>query len=154
MTVRGEDSALEYTMAFEIRQPPQPPPPDTIPVNPPCLAAVEPAAGWANTEFRFFATGFPPRTEVHYWAEDPNGRNYDYDKGMMIGSNPDGRVDISWKAPDTAMHGFWTMHFVSKQVGENPSHIERLVYFEVLRPGESPRPPEAYAPPPGYMLLP
>jgi hypothetical protein len=148
MHVRGAESGIEYEQYFEIRRPPDTPPPGTTPVNPPCLGAVEPRVGYPNTEFRFFATGFPPRADVRYWAEDPNGRNYDYDEALTIGSNPDGRVDIRWEAPDTAAYGFWTMHFLSEQIGETPSHIERKIYFEVRNPA-NPVPPEGeYMPPP------
>lgn len=148
VTVRGEESGIEYTIFFEIQRPPETPLPQTMPVNAPCLGAVEPAVGEPNTEFKFFATGFPPRTQVQYWAEDPNGRKYGYDEGKAIGSNPDGRVDIAWNAPDNAMYGYWTMYFLSYETGKNPSRIERVIYFEIRRPGEPIPPQEQFVPPP------
>ncbi len=141
VVARGEESQIQHEIFFEVREPPYVPPPETVPVNQPCLSAVEPGVGYPNTEFHFFSTGFPPRSAIRYWAEDPNGRKYDYDPAHAIGSNPNGRVDIQWSAPDNAMHGFWTMHFLSEATGENPSHIERLVYFEVQQPDNPLRPP-------------
>jgi len=147
ITVRGEESGIDYSIRFEIRRPPETPPLDTVPVNAPCVGAVEPAFGGPNTEFAFFVTGFPPRTHVHYWAEDPNGRKYGYDEGSFIGSNPDGRVDISWSAPDNAVYGYWTMYFLSTETGKNPSRIERVISFEVRRPGDTAPGPNTSSPP-------
>ncbi len=147
VTVQGEETGITHTIFFEIREG-DARLPQTVPVNPPCLGAVEPFVGYPNTDFKFFVTGFPPRTHVQYWAEDPNGRKYDYDDGLFIGSNPDGRVDITWNAPEEATYGYWKMVFLSGEVGKNPSRIERVLYFEIRNPAEPILQEEAYVPPP------
>jgi hypothetical protein len=135
VTARGMKSGTQYSIFFEVRDNPVAMTQPTDSINLPLTGAVEPAIGYANTTFNFFAVGFPPRTQIQFWTEDPNGRRYDYDKPHSIGSNPDGRVDIAWRAPDNAMYGMWKMYFLSDGIGENNSRIERVVYFEVQPAG-------------------
>jgi hypothetical protein len=147
VTARGEESGIEYSLSFEINPSATQTSQQTAPVNPTCIGAVEPFIGYPNTDFSFYATGFPARTLVRYWAEDPNGRKYDYDDERYIGSNPDGRVDITWNAPADAAYGYWKMYFLSEETDEVESQIERVLYFEIRPPGE-PIPPEDFVPPP------
>lgn len=89
--------------------------------------SVEPAAGYAGTEFTFFATGFGHNEQVSYWFNAPDGRVYGHAERYRATSYQ-GRIDWSWRAPDDAQPGMWS---VVAQSGRTDGAM-RVLSFEIL----------------------
>jgi hypothetical protein len=71
-------------------------------------AGVQPPQGAAGTMFAFAATGFDSKEKVSYWVTSPDGTVVDaYEREVR--PNRDGRVDLTWEAPDDAMPGTWVL---------------------------------------------
>jgi hypothetical protein len=153
-----DDDEVERTIYFEIRDPSIPlPDPNAAPSagtpgsapggggtgeqspthgldNPPGVG-VEPAVGQSDTKFAFFASGFDGQDTVYFWVIDPTGHSMEHEKGKAR-ANEQGRADWTWKAPDHALHGVWTM--VAE--GEH-SKVRREIQFRINNPDALP--PEA-----------
>jgi hypothetical protein len=68
---------------------------------------VSPASGIAGTTFTFTASGYTPREYLGYWATAPNG---DVQPNRLNARADDsGRATWTWRAPDDAAPGVWTM---------------------------------------------
>jgi hypothetical protein len=87
--------------------------------------AVDPPGGMAGDRFAFFATGYPSREKVYYWAVAPDGTKYDNSKYETL-SNMEGRADWTWKTPEDAQPGIWTMYALGDK-----SRLQRQISFEI-----------------------
>lgn len=119
MHVVGESSPLEYTIYFEVRDPNE-----FVTVTQTDIA-VDPASGQPGNRFAFFATGFPPGETVRYWAVGPEGEVYSKGKYEVV-SNEEGRADWTWRTPDDAKLGTWTMYAEGDK-----SLIRKVITFDL-----------------------
>ncbi|NTU78619.1 MAG: hypothetical protein HGA45_04315 [Chloroflexales bacterium] len=67
-----------------------------------------PESGPAGSTFRFAAVGFDRRERVSYWFTAPDGTIF-ATFSQSITADSEGRVDISWRAPDNAPRGAWVV---------------------------------------------
>jgi hypothetical protein len=134
MFIFSDETSMQKVIFFDVRAPsneaatpPTPTPtvaaPNLLP-NPPGVA-VEPAAGPPGTRFAFFATGYKAGEDVNYWAVAPDGTEYRKHQ-YHVNVNNNGRADWTWKAPDDAPAGIWTMNGKGKD-----SEVERAIFFAV-----------------------
>lgn len=134
MTVHGTESNIEKVIRFEVRDP-NAPAPVTGPspsqmagLNNPSDVGVDPVMGYPDTKISFFASGFPAKETVRYWAIDPNGGS-DEAKDHKITANDDGRADWEWKVPSGATPGLWTMVAFGRE-----NKLEKRIQFLVGDP--------------------
>jgi hypothetical protein len=88
-------------------------------------ALVAPAIGAPGSQFDFAALGFKKKETVSYWFTGPDGVIHAaYPAGDS--ANSDGRVDLSWRAPDDAIRGIWVITIQGLRSG-----VARGVPFEI-----------------------
>jgi hypothetical protein len=88
------------------------------------VAAVEPTAGPAGTQFAFAAIGYKPKERISYWVTAPGGEVYAAYPDAAESKN--GRVDIGWRAPVDAAKGTWVMTIQGLKSG-----TARAIPFEI-----------------------
>lgn len=125
--VRGRDSRVTRTIPFRIFNP------DTT--TPPF--SVTPQSGPPGTTFTFTADGFPANARVGYWLTRPDGSiirigdlEYEADE---IGSDANGRVIITWAAPDMVElpRGVWHLTMRTSQPESLDEDVTYIIYFSV-----------------------
>lgn len=152
MHARGDKSFVEHVIYFEVidtslppsavrdtgtttqpaTQPAGPSSPQPVPPAAPAPAtsglqtAVDPPVGYPGERFSFYATGFPAREKVYYWAIAPDGTEYRKWKYEVV-TNEEGRADWNWLTPDDAMPGVWKMY----AQGDTAS-LTHEIPFEIL----------------------
>lgn len=95
----------------------------------PVETGVSPQVGAPGSEFSFYATGFRASDLVVYWFNAPDGH---------ILGNPyryrtfahQGRADWTWRAPDHAIPGTWTVVARSLR-SDTHDYVQRVIEFDV-----------------------
>lgn len=98
--------------------------------SPPVETGVSPQVGYPGSEFSFYATGFRASDLVVYWFNTPDGR--------ILGSPyryrtfaHQGRADWTWRAPDVAIPGTWTVVARSLR-SDTRDYVQRVIDFEIV----------------------
>lgn len=131
MVAKGQHSNFAREIYFEVYNPEKAAPPSSETPGGSTPAdgihtAVEPPVGTRETKFAFAVEGFNPRDTVYYWTIDPMGRSSEQEK-KKTGTNDDGRADWTWRPPDAAIRGRWTMVILGEHTG-----IRKEIQFEIL----------------------
>jgi hypothetical protein len=117
LTAYGLQSKTPVVAAFEVH--------GRDPASAAPTGLVAPASGPPGTQFAFAAFGYKGEETVSYWLTGPDSNIYDaYPEGAD--TNRDGRVDVTWTAPPTALHGIWVITIQGLK-----SHVARGIPFEV-----------------------
>lgn len=120
MVAYGQTSGVQRLITFQIGDTAAAPPPsETQPI------AISPANGAPGTMLSFYATGFDDRETVGYWVTAPDHTILG-NRSYRVMSNRAGRADWSWRIPDAAQAGVWTM----TAQGET-SKVKHTIRFEV-----------------------
>lgn len=85
--------------------------------------SVTPPSGAPGATFTFTLTGFERTEKVAYWPTQPDG-TVETSRREPIRADGDGRVVLSWQAPERAQGGAWTMTFR----GQNSSREARVSF--------------------------
>lgn len=95
--------------------------------------AVQPTRSLPGGLVAFFSTGFIPGEWVVYWVHEPaacveakGSVEACVREGGQVRANDDGRADWTWKIPEQARYGTWTMVAQGKRSSE-----QRTITFEV-----------------------
>ncbi len=128
MHIQGRDSRLQYTIPFAINR--------ATPPEEESLSGVTPASGPPGTTFNFYAEGYEERELVGYWLTMPDGtvvRTMDEpDKEAdQVVADADGRVEISWTAPEDAPRGTWNLTMRTVRPGGLEEDITYIIYFTI-----------------------
>lgn len=136
VTAKGEKSGNQSVIYFKIRDINTPattsstphnsavPFVDGKPVNAENVGVL-PAVAMPGDTVAFFIAGLNPRDTIRYYLTDSQGRTHS-DKEFETGTNDEGRADWTWKLPDDATPGLWTMVVEAQHSG-----IRRPIYFQV-----------------------
>lgn len=117
----GQESQLVRTASFTIGDPGVVPESETQPI------AASASVVAPGEIIYFYATGFDDRETVGFWATAPN-RSIEGNRSYQVQSNREGRADWSWRVPDAAPEGLWTMTAQGRD-----SKVKQTIRFEVRR---------------------
>lgn len=87
--------------------------------------SVNPVNGAPGAKFTFTVTGFQRSEKVAYWPTQPDG-TVETTRREPVRADGDGRIVLTWQAPERAQGGAWTMTFR----GQNSS-LEARVPFTI-----------------------
>lgn len=119
MVAYGQASGAQQTVGFQVGDASAVPPSETQPI------AMNPVGGAPGTMLTFYATGFDDREIVGFWATAPN-HSVLGNRAYRVRANRDGRADWSWRIPEAAQPGVWTM-----TAQGDDSKVTRTIRFEV-----------------------
>lgn len=120
MVVYGLDSRITKHINFTILRDEAPAPRE----------GASPVSVAPGETISFFVEGLPRHILLGFWATDPSGRVVP--SGREIKAGGDGRVEWSWRVPEDAQAGLWTMT-VRRSQGDhdNAPEVTRTIRFEV-----------------------
>jgi|HigsolmetaAR202D_1030399.scaffolds.fasta_scaffold00835_11 hypothetical protein len=121
LVLYGQESEVVRTARFTIGDPGVVPESETQPI------AASASVVAPGEVIYFYATGFDDRETVGYWATAPN-RSIEGNRAYQVLANRDGRADWSWRVPEAAPEGMWTMTAQGRD-----SKVKHTIRFEVRR---------------------